>query len=85
MYYYESQQSWYYDFEYKDYINNGNKVVLSANALRHLKNIIPFGIGFITNSNSEPFSLNTFANKETLMLLLNEEDINLIEETIYNE
>lgn len=85
LYYYASQNSWYFDIEYKDYINNGNKVVLTFNALRHLKHIIPFGIGFISETNAEPFSLDAFTSGQFLMIVLNEEDVQLIEETVYNE
>lgn len=85
LYYYESQSSWYFDIEYKDYVNNGNKVVLTFNALRHLKKIIPFGIGFISDSNADPFSLDAFTSGQFQMIVLNEEDVQTIEETVYNE
>lgn len=84
LYYYSSQNSWYFDIEYNDYINNGNKVVLTMNALRHLKNILPFGIAFVSGSNAEPFQLEDFANGNILMLLLNQDDVQEIEETVYN-
>ena len=83
LYYYTSQNSWYFDIEYKDYMNNGNKVVLTMNALRHLKDRLPFGIAFVASSNAEPFALNSFSTGDTMMLLLNEEDVTEIEETIY--
>ena len=84
LYYYSSQQSWYFDIEYKDYINRGNKVVLTMNALRHLRNKLPFGISFISESNADPFQLEDFLNKNVLMVLLNQEDVQTIEDTIYN-
>ena len=84
LYYYSSQKSWYFDIEYKDYINNGNKVVLTLNALRHLKNKLPFGISIISGSNAEPFQLDDFVNKNVLMLLLNKEEVEEIEDVVYN-
>ena len=84
LYYYTSQNSWYFDIEYKDYINNGNKVVLTMNAIRHLRNRLPFGIAFISGTNAEPFQLDDFATGKVLMLLLNEEDVQTIEDTIYS-
>lgn len=84
LYYYSSQNSWYFDIEYNDYINNGNKVVLTMNALRHLRNILPFGIAFISSSNADPFQLEDFANGNVLMLLLNQDDVQEIEDTVYN-
>ena len=84
LYYYATQQSWYFDIEYKDYINNGNKVVLTMNALRHLKNKLPFGLAFISDSNAEPFQLEDFTSKKVLMLLLNKDDVQMIEDKVYN-
>lgn len=85
LYYYSSQNSWYFDIEYKNYINNGNKVVLTMNAIRHLRNKLPFGIAFISSSKADPFQLEDFTNGNVLMILLNEEDVQTIEETIYSE
>lgn len=85
LYFYPSQNSWYFDIEYNGRINNGNKVVLTFNALRHLKRIFPFGIGFISESNADPFELDAFTSGKVLMLLLSEDDVKMIEESIYNE
>lgn len=84
LYYYSTQNSWYFDIEYGDYINKGNKVVLTMNALRHLKNKLPFGIAFVSSSNAEPFQLDDFVNGNVLMILLNQEDVQDIEDTVYN-
>lgn len=84
LYYYSSQQSWYFDIEYKGYTNNGNKVVLSPNAIRHLRNKLPFGIGILSGSNAEPFELEDFLSQKVIMVLLNQDDVNEIEESVYN-
>lgn len=83
LYYYSSQNSWYFDIEYKDYTNNGNKVVITMNALRHLKNRLPFGIAFVSRTNADPFQLEDFESGNVLMILLNQEDVQTIEDTIY--
>lgn len=85
LYYYSTQKSWYFDIEYKDYINNGNKVVLTMNALRHLKNKLPFGLAFVSGSNAEPFLLNDFSSGNVLMILLNQDDVQEIEDVVYSE
>ena len=85
LYYYQSQNSWYFDIEYNGYLNNGNKVVLTFNALRHIKRLIPFGIAFISDSNADPFSLDAFSSGKFQLVLLNQEDVQMIEETVYNE
>ena len=85
LYYYESQNSWYFDIRYKDYVNNGNKVVLTFNALRHLKKILPFGIGFLSTSQADPYSLDAFSSGDFIVTLLTADDVQSFEEAIYNE
>lgn len=85
LYFYESQNSWFFDIQYKDYINNGNRVVLTFNALRHLRKRLPFGIGFLSGSNADPFNLDAFVSGDFLMVLLTKDEVQQIEETIYNE
>lgn len=84
LYYYPTQSSWYFDIEYGEYINNGNKVVLTMNALRHLRNIIPFGIAFISSSSAEPFQIDDFVSGNVIALLLNKEDVQEMEDTVYS-
>lgn len=79
-----SQKAWYFDFQYKDYICNGNKVVLTMNALRHLRYKIPFGIAFVSGGEADPFDLNDFKNGNVLMLLLNQSDVLDIESAEYD-
>ena len=54
------------------------------NALRHLRDRLPFGIAFLSGTNAEPFKLEDFTEKNVLMILLNKEDVQEIEETIYS-
>ena len=84
LYYYSSQQALYYDFEYNNYSSYGNKVVLNMNSLRYLRNLIPFGIGFISDTNADPFSLKSFVNQECLMVVWNQEEVQMLEDNIYN-
>jgi hypothetical protein len=85
LYYYPTQYSWFFDFTYKNYTNNGNRVVLTPNALRHLKNIIPFGIAFMADGFVEPFQLDDFATQRIGMYVLNQEEVQEIESTIYDK
>lgn len=84
LYFYSSQSAWYYDFKYNDYVSNGNKVVLDMNSLRYLRNIIPFGIGFIAGNNADPFYLESFVNNDCVMVIWNKEEVQELEENIYN-
>ena len=83
LYYYASQKSWYFDIEYGEYQNKGNKVVLTLNAIRHLRNKLPFGISFLSSSEAEPFLLSDFEDGTITALLLNEEDVQELEDTVY--
>ena len=84
LYYYITQKSWFFDFTYNNYTSNGNRVVLSPNTLRHLKNIIPFGLAFIAEGNVEPFELSDFSSGRVGMYILNSDEVAEIESTIYN-
>ena len=83
LYYYASQKSWYFDIEYNEYQNKGNKVVLTLNAIRHLRNKLPFGIAFISSSMADAFMIDDFLNGSVLMLLLNKEEVQELEDSVY--
>ena len=84
LYYYVTQKSWFFDFAYNDYSAKGNRVVLSPNTLRHLKNIIPFGLAFMAEGNVEPFDLTDFSSGRVKMYILTTEEVQEIESTVYN-
>lgn len=84
LYYLPRQQSWFYNFTYKNLTVNGSRVVLTPNTLRQFKHIIPFGIAFLSDDNVEPFSLEDFANGRVGMYILNSEDVKLIESEMFN-
>lgn len=83
LYYYVTQQSWFFDIEYKDYVCRGMRVTLTPNALRHLTNILPFGISFFTNSNAEPYNIDDFSSKRVIMILLSKDEVAEIESEIF--
>lgn len=83
LYYYITQQSWFFDFKYKDYVCKGQRVVLTPNALRHLKNIIPFGIAFYSEDKVEPIFIDDFESGRVQMLILNSEEVAEVELDVY--
>ncbi len=83
LYYYITQKSWFFDFTFNNYTSKGNRVVLTPNALRHLKNIIPFGVAFLADGYVEPFDINDFGNGRVEMYILDKEDVQEIESNIY--
>lgn len=78
-------ESWYFNIVYKDIIQKCIKVVLTPNALRHLRRILPFGIAFVSESQVEPFQIDDFSSGRIQMFILNEEDVLTIEDEFYNE
>lgn len=85
LYYSARQQAWYFDFTYKDLTCNGLKVVLTPNALRCFRRIIPWGLAFATEGYVEPFQLDDFSSGRIKMYVLNTEDVQTIEQEIYND
>lgn len=83
LYFSARQQAWYFDFTYNDLTCNGSKVVLTPNALRCFRRIIPFGIAFDTDGFVEPFQIYDFSTGRVKMYVLNEEDVQTIEQEIY--
>lgn len=83
LYFMPTQYSWYYDFIFNDYSSYGNKVVLNINALRYLKNILPFGIMFSAVGDIEPFQQDDFSSGRVEMYVLNKTEVQELEETVY--
>lgn len=83
LYFYPTQQSWFFDFTYGDYTCNGERVVLTPNALRHLKHIIPFGIAFLADGYAEPYKIDDFSSGRVSMYMLNSDDVTEIESGFY--
>lgn len=84
LYFFVTQKSWFFDFTYNNYTAKCNRVVLTPNALRHLKKIIPFGVAFEADGYVEPFALTDFSSGRVKMYILNSEEVEEIESTIYN-
>ena len=84
LYYYPTQYSWYFDFTYKDHTSQGNRVVLSPNTLRQYRNIMPFGVAFISEGVVEPFKINDFSTGRVKMYILDSQEVQQIEKDIFS-
>ena len=84
LYYLPRQQSWFYNFTYKNLTVNCSRVVLTPNSLRQFKNIIPFGIAFTAEGFVEPCALDDFSNRRVSMFVLNSDDVKQVESEIFN-
>ena len=84
LYYSVRQQSWYFDIEYKNIKATCLKVVITPNALRQFKRLIPFGIAFISLGDVEPYDLEDFSSGRVQMYLLNADEVKQIEADVFN-
>lgn len=85
LFYCGRMQEWYYDLTYNNITINGRKVVLTPNSLRQFRNNIPFGLAFLSDSSIEPFQIDDFYSGRVKMAILNKEEVEQIEEIIYND
>lgn len=84
LYYSIRQQSWYYDFSYKNITVNCSKVVLTPNSIRNLKRILPFGLAFYSESSVEPFRIDDFSTGRVKLGILSADEVKEVEAEIYN-
>lgn len=84
LYYSPRQQSWFFNFTYKELTAKCLRVVLSPNSLRQFKNNIPFGIAFTAESFVEPCAIDDFSSGRVSMFVLNSDEVKLIESEIFN-
>lgn len=85
LYYLSRQEAWFFDIQYKDLIVNCSKVVLTPNALRQFRKIIPFGIAFVTTGFVEPFQITDFSSGRVKMYVLNSTEVQNVEQEILNQ
>ena len=83
LYYLPRQQSWFYNFTYKDLTVNCSRMTLSFNALRQYKRLIPFGFAFVAEGSVEPFDINDFSSGRVSMYVLNSDEVKQIESEVY--
>ena len=85
LYYLPRQQSWFYNFTYKDLTVNCSKVVLTPNSLRQFRKIIPFGLSFVADGYVEPFAIDDFSTGRVVMYVLNSDEVKQVESEIFND
>lgn len=83
LYYSARMQAWYYDFQYKDFAVNCTKAVLSPNGLRTFKRLIPFGLAFTSDGDTDPFEIDAFSSGRVNLYVLNSEEVEQVEREIF--
>ena len=84
LYYLPRQQGWFYDFTYNNLTVKSSRAILTPNALRQFKNIIPFGIAFIGDGYVEPFAIDDFSSGRISLYVLNKDEVQQIESEVFN-
>ena len=84
LHYNARMQAWFFDFSYGEITAKNLKVCLHPNILRVFRKAIPFGISFMATNLVEPFQVTSFSSGACSMYLLNAEEVQQLEETIYN-
>ena len=72
-------QGWFYSFTYQGYTDNNRRMVNSANMLRQIRDVIPFGLACLLTDTYEPISIEDFKNGRALLYTLNPADVALVE------
>lgn len=87
LFYRPQQQGWYFNLTVPqptgDFVVKGRRLVTSPNMLRQFRELISFGLGFVTNDNSDPTDQDIFSNGNGTLVLLNAADVAAVESIIF--
>ena len=78
------QKGWYYSFTFGSYTVNNRRMVSSANMIRQIKNVVPFGLACLMTDLYEPVFIEDFVNGRAILYTLNPTDVALVETNIAN-
>lgn len=76
-------ERWIMNLTYNGQSYNGIGVCTFPNIIRQYKNILPFGLAFVTADQTDPFDINDFSNGRVSVYLLDQEDVATIESTVF--
>ena len=83
LYYYATQESWYFDISYLTTTINGLKLTNFPNILRQWKNILPFGLACTVTDGFDPYYIDDFVNGRVSVFLLNSDDVTTVEQQVF--
>jgi hypothetical protein len=75
LFYVQQQTGWFMNLLWQDKLINGLRITTSPNMLYKWKNLLPFGLMVLTNTNAEPLNLDDFATGFAKVYLLNPDDM----------
>lgn len=82
--YIEQQTGWFVDILWESKQINGLRLTTSPNLLYKWKNVIPFGLMLLTNTNAEPLNLDDFSTGTAQLYLLNQDDMTEVDAFAYD-
>lgn len=81
------QNGWFYNLAWSGrtpaFALNGQQLVVSPNLLRQWRNVLPFGLGVVTNDGLDPTDQEDFVNGNCTLFLLDTSDIATAETTLF--
>jgi len=78
-----TQSAWMFNVSWDDFSLNGAVLTLSPNCLRGFKNNIPFGLACVSDDSIEPSFVDDFSTGRVRLFLLNAEDVQTVEESLF--
>lgn len=83
LYYAASQQTWFFDVKYKDFIAKGIQLTVAPNILRNFREIIPVGIACTSVDGDDPFYITDFSLGRIKLYLLTSAEVQAIEDSYF--
>ncbi len=75
LFYTIAQESWYFNFTYKDITINSQKLITDFDILKQYKNIIPFSLACINENAIDPAFLDSFIDGTTQLFILSRDEV----------
>lgn len=75
-------ERWVMNVSYGDFVANGIGLCCYPNILRQWRNLIPFGLAFVTADQTDPFDISDFSSGRVSVYLLDEADVAAVESDI---
>lgn len=82
MWYSYNQSGWFYSFVYGSYVLSNRRMVNSANMIRQIRNIVPFGLACLLTDPYEPVFISDFSSGRATLYVLSLTDVALVESNL---
>lgn len=76
-------ERWIMNVTYGTFTANGIGLCCYPNVLRQWMNILPFGVAIASSTQTDPVTVNDFASGRVLVFLLDQDDMQTIESTVF--